>query len=173
VEVPKDWSMTATNIVASKYLHGKIGTPERETGVRQLITRVVETIRDWGLASGYFRTAEDAAVFHDELAHILIQQKAAFNSPVWFNVGCDRLEPESDAQNWHWNPELRQDAARRQDGDLECRPPGHHGVHRVQVQGRGQGVGAGEGRLRRLIARFGSLQLHLFPERQQLSAGDG
>src|SRR5438552_7796872 len=107
VEVPKDWSMTATNIVASKYLHGKIGTPERETGVRQLITRVAETIRDWGLASGYFRTAEDAAVFHDELAHILIQQKAAFNSPVWFNVGCDRLEPESDAQNWHWNPELR------------------------------------------------------------------
>src|SRR5437764_23704 len=107
VEVPKDWSMTATNIVASKYLHGTIGTPERETGVRQLITRVVETIRDWGLASGYFRTAEDAAIFHDELAHILIQQKAAFNSPVWFNVGCDRLEPESDAQNWHWNPELR------------------------------------------------------------------
>src|SRR5438270_5189026 len=107
VEVPKDWSMTATNIVASKYLHGKIGTPEREAGVRQLITRVAETIRDWGLANGYFRTAEDAAVFHDELAHILIQQKAAFNSPVWFNVGCDRLEPESDAQNWHWNPELR------------------------------------------------------------------
>src|SRR5438105_3740128 len=107
VEVPKDWSMTATNIVASKYLHGTIGTPERETGVRQLITRVAETIRDWGLASGYFRTAEDAAIFHDELAHILIQQKAAFNSPVWFNVGCDRLEPESDAQNWHWNPELR------------------------------------------------------------------
>src|SRR5438552_424786 len=107
VEVPKDWSMTATNIVASKYLHGKIGTPERETGVRQLITRVAETIRDWGLANGYFRTAEDAAIFHDELAHILIQQKAAFNSPVWFNVGCDRLEPESDAQNWHWNPELR------------------------------------------------------------------
>src|SRR5919109_2385080 len=107
VEVPKDWSMTATNIVASKYLHGKIGTPERETGVRQLITRVVETIRDWGLASGYFRSADDAAVFHDELAHILIQQKAAFNSPVWFNVGCDRLEPESDAQNWHWNPQLR------------------------------------------------------------------
>ena len=72
VEVPKDWSMTATNIVASKYLHGTIGTPERETGVRQLITRVAETIRDWGLANGYFRTAEDAAVFHDELAHILI-----------------------------------------------------------------------------------------------------
>jgi len=103
VEVPKDWSMTATNIVASKYLHGKIGTPERETGVRQLVTRVAETIRDWGLKDGYFRTPEDAATFHDELAHILVRQYAAFNSPVWFNVGCDRIEPNSDATNWHWN----------------------------------------------------------------------
>src|SRR5580704_7860350 len=59
VEVPKDWSMTATNIVASKYLHGKVGTPERETGVRQLVTRVAETIRNWGLAQGYFKTPED------------------------------------------------------------------------------------------------------------------
>src|SRR2546429_5013691 len=56
VEVPKDWSMTATNIVASKYLHGKLGTPQRETGVRQLVTRVAETIRDWGMAQGYFRS---------------------------------------------------------------------------------------------------------------------
>jgi ribonucleoside-diphosphate reductase alpha chain len=105
VEVPKDWSMTATNIVASKYLHGTIGTPERETGVRQLITRVAETIRDWGKSGGYFRSDEDAAAFHDELAHILVRQYAAFNSPVWFNVGCDRIEPTSDAQNWHWNPQ--------------------------------------------------------------------
>src|SRR5262249_27094229 len=107
VEVPKDWSMTATNIVASKYLHGKIGTPERESGVRALISRVAETIRDWGLAGGYFRSADDAATFHDELVHLLVQQKVAFNSPVWFNVGCDRLEPNSDATNWHWNPELQ------------------------------------------------------------------
>src|SRR6266403_559023 len=64
VETPKDWSMTATNIVASKYLHGKVGTPERETGVRQLVTRVAETIRDWGLAQGYFKTPEDGATFH-------------------------------------------------------------------------------------------------------------
>jgi ribonucleoside-diphosphate reductase alpha chain len=106
VEVPKDWSMTATNIVASKYLHGTIGTAERETGVRQLVLRVAETIRDWGKADGYFRSEEDAAVFHDELAHILLRQYAAFNSPVWFNVGCDRIEPKSDAQNWHWNHEL-------------------------------------------------------------------
>ncbi|MGC1436933.1 MAG: vitamin B12-dependent ribonucleotide reductase, partial [Terriglobales bacterium] len=104
VEVPKDWSMTATNIVASKYLHGTIGTPERESGVRALVTRVAETIRDWGLAQGYFKTPEDGATFHDELAHILIRQYAAFNSPVWFNVGCDRIEPDSDARNWHWNP---------------------------------------------------------------------
>jgi ribonucleoside-diphosphate reductase alpha chain len=103
VEVPKDWSMTATNIVASKYLHGKTGTPERETGVRQLVSRVAETIRDWGMNDGYFRSPEDAAVFHDELAFILLRQYAAFNSPVWFNVGCDRIEPNSDATNWHWN----------------------------------------------------------------------
>ena len=103
VEVPVDWSMTATNIVASKYLHGQLGTAERETGVRQLVGRVAETIRDWGLNGGYFATPEDAAVFHDELVHLLVTQKAAFNSPVWFNVGCDRLEPNSDAQNWHWN----------------------------------------------------------------------
>jgi len=108
VEVPKDWSMTATNIVASKYLHGKLGTPERETGVRQLVTRVAETIRDWGQAQGYFKTGDDATTFHDELVHILVRQYAAFNSPVWFNVGCDRIEPNSDARNWHWNPATQQ-----------------------------------------------------------------
>ncbi len=103
VEVPKDWSMTATNIVASKYLHGQVGTAERETGARQLITRVAETIRDWGKKDGYFRTEEDASTFHDELVHLLVRQHVAFNSPVWFNVGCDRIEPNSDATNWHWN----------------------------------------------------------------------
>ena len=104
VEVPKDWSMTATNIVASKYLHGTLGTDEREKGARQLIDRVADTIRDWGLAQGYFRTPEDGATFHAELTHILVRQYAAFNSPVWFNVGCDRIEPNSDGRNWHWNP---------------------------------------------------------------------
>ena len=108
VETPKDWSMTATNIVASKYLHGKVGTSERETGVRQLISRVAETIRDWGMTDGYFRSKEDAATFHDELAHLLLRQFVAFNSPVWFNVGCDRIEPKSDAQNWHWNKTTQQ-----------------------------------------------------------------
>ncbi len=104
VEVPADWSMTATNIVASKYLHGQLNTPERETGVRALITRVAESIRDWGIEGGYFASAADADTFYAELCHLLLNQKVAFNSPVWFNVGCDRLEPNSDAQNWHWNP---------------------------------------------------------------------
>jgi ribonucleoside-diphosphate reductase alpha chain len=108
VESPKDWSMTAINIVASKYLHGALNTPQRESGVRQLIQRVAETIRDWGWQQGYFASAEDRDSFHDELVHILVQQKASFNSPVWFNVGCDRLEPQSDAQNWHWNMETGQ-----------------------------------------------------------------
>ncbi len=106
VEVPTDWSVTATNIVASKYLHGQVGTPERESGVRDLISRVAESIRDWGKRDGYFASDEDAEIFFAELTHLLVNQKCAFNSPVWFNVGCDRLEPHSDAQNWHWDAEL-------------------------------------------------------------------
>ncbi len=108
VEVPVDWSMTATNIVASKYLHGQMNTPERESGVRALVARVAETITGWGRKGGYFASDEDAQAFHDDLTHLLVQQKVAFNSPVWFNVGCDRLEPNSDAQNWHWDPKTRE-----------------------------------------------------------------
>ena len=80
-----------------------------QTGVRQLVARVAESIRDWGLKDGYFRSADDATAFHDELVHLLIRQYAAFNSPVWFNVGCDRIEPNSDATNWHWNTATEQD----------------------------------------------------------------
>jgi len=104
VEIPADWSMTATNIVASKYLHGLLGTPARETGVRQLVGRVADTIAAWGKKGSYFSSDLDAKIFHDELTHMLLTQKAAFNSPVWFNVGCDKLEPESKGQNWHWDP---------------------------------------------------------------------
>ncbi|HWB98591.1 MAG TPA: vitamin B12-dependent ribonucleotide reductase, partial [Bryobacteraceae bacterium] len=87
VEVPVDWSQTATNIVASKYFYGKLGSPERETSVAQLIQRVVDSITDWGLKGGYFRTPEDGENFRAELAHLTLTQKACFNSPVWFNVG--------------------------------------------------------------------------------------
>ncbi|HXZ10942.1 MAG TPA: vitamin B12-dependent ribonucleotide reductase [Candidatus Sulfotelmatobacter sp.] len=87
VEVPKSWSQTATNIVASKYFHGKLNTPEREGSVRQLIGRVVDTIVRWGEEGGYFATTDARNIFRDELAHLLVEQKMAFNSPVWFNVG--------------------------------------------------------------------------------------
>ena len=87
VEVPVDWSQTATNIVASKYFYGKMGSPERETSVAQLVERVVNTITDWGHKDGYFRSAEDGENFRFELAHLMLAQKACFNSPVWFNVG--------------------------------------------------------------------------------------
>jgi ribonucleoside-diphosphate reductase alpha chain len=87
VEVPKSWSQTATNIVVSKYFRGKVGSPERETSVRQLVDRVAVTMSDWGRNGGYFQTAEDADTFQAELTHILVNQMAAFNSPVWFNVG--------------------------------------------------------------------------------------
>jgi len=89
VEVPKGWSMTATNIVASKYFHGTLGTPERESSVRQLIGRVATTITKWGLEGGYFTSQDDAHIFHGELAHLLVNQLMAFNSPVWFNCGCE------------------------------------------------------------------------------------
>jgi ribonucleoside-diphosphate reductase alpha chain len=87
IEVPADWSQTATNIVASKYFHGKLGSPERESSVAQLVERVVDTIAGWGRHDGYFRGEEDAENFRAELAHLMLTQKACFNSPVWFNVG--------------------------------------------------------------------------------------
>ena len=90
VEIPKDWSQTATNIVASKYFHGKQGTPERETSVRQLIGRVADNIAQWGADSEFFASDEDREVFRDELTFMLLHQMVAFNSPVWFNVGTMR-----------------------------------------------------------------------------------
>jgi ribonucleoside-diphosphate reductase alpha chain len=87
VEVPKSWSQTATNIVTSKYFHGKPGTPEREGSVRQLISRVVNTIVCWGHEGGYFANEGSRDAFKDELTHLLVEQKMSFNSPVWFNVG--------------------------------------------------------------------------------------
>ncbi|MGO9971105.1 MAG: vitamin B12-dependent ribonucleotide reductase [Bryobacteraceae bacterium] len=87
VVVPADWSQTATNIVASKYFYGKLGSPERETSVAQLVERVVDNIAGWGNRDGYFKTPEDGENFRAELAHLMLTQKACFNSPVWFNVG--------------------------------------------------------------------------------------
>jgi ribonucleoside-diphosphate reductase alpha chain len=96
VEVPSTWSQTATNIVASKYFRGQLTSPERERSVKALITRVVDAIRGWAETQAYFATAEDLQTFSDELTHLLVQQKAAFNSPVWFNVGIEK-RPQASA----------------------------------------------------------------------------
>jgi ribonucleoside-diphosphate reductase alpha chain len=96
VEAPKSWSQTATNIVASKYFHGKMDTPERENSVRQLIGRVVDTIVTWGERGGYFDSPASRDTFRDELTHLLVQQKVSFNSPVWFNVGV-QAKPQCSA----------------------------------------------------------------------------
>ncbi len=98
VEIPKSWTQLATNVVVSKYFRGHIGTPQRERSVRQLIGRVADTMANWGRAMDYFATEEDAQTFQDELTHILLHQKAAFNSPVWFNVGLpDQPRPQGSA----------------------------------------------------------------------------
>jgi ribonucleoside-diphosphate reductase alpha chain len=89
VEVPKSWSQTATNIVVQKYFHGRAGSPERESSVRQLIGRVANTITGYGEKGGYFKTSADRDAFNDELTAILVNQVASFNSPVWFNVGIE------------------------------------------------------------------------------------
>ena len=87
VEIPKSWSQLATNVVVSKYFRGHVGTLEREYSIKQLIGRVADKILDWGKQGSYFATDEDADAFHDELRYILLHQMAAFNSPVWFNLG--------------------------------------------------------------------------------------
>ncbi len=89
VEFPRGWSQTATNVVVQKYFRGPLGTPQRESSVKQMIGRVADTIYGWGKAGGYFKTTADAVAFRDELVHLLLHQKMAFNSPVWFNVGVE------------------------------------------------------------------------------------
>jgi ribonucleoside-diphosphate reductase alpha chain len=89
VEFPKSWSQNATNIVAQKYFRGQIGSPERESSVKQMVGRVAGTISNWGREGGYFASPGDAEAFEAELTSILLNQKAAFNSPVWFNVGFE------------------------------------------------------------------------------------
>src|SRR3954453_3937300 len=99
VEIPADWWRKATNIVASKYFHGKLGAPDRERSVADLVHRVVDTIADWGKKGKYFRTDQDGENFRNELAHLMLTQKACFNSPVWFNVGVK----EGRGYGWYWD----------------------------------------------------------------------
>ncbi len=97
VEFPADWSLNATNIVAQKYFRGTLGTPEREGSLRQVIDRVVDTITEWGQRDGYFLDATEAEAFRDELKHLVVTQKAAFNSPVWFNIGVAGVPQQASA----------------------------------------------------------------------------
>src|SRR6202046_2863269 len=96
VEFPKSWSQNATNIVAQKYFRGRVGSPEREGSVKQMIGRVAGTIAGWGREGGYFASEDDAEAFEMELTAILLNQKAAFNSRVWFNVGFEE-QPQCSA----------------------------------------------------------------------------
>jgi ribonucleoside-diphosphate reductase alpha chain len=96
VEFPVSWSQNATNIVAQKYFRGRLDSPERESSVKQMIGRVAGTIAAWGREGGYFASDDDAQTFEDELTHILLHQMAAFNSPVWFNVGFEE-QPQCSA----------------------------------------------------------------------------
>jgi ribonucleoside-diphosphate reductase alpha chain len=89
VEIPKTWSMTATNVVVSKYFHGQIGSVNREKSVKQLVDRVARTITEWGRQGGYFYSDEDTETFYHELCYLLVNQHFAFNSPVWFNCGIE------------------------------------------------------------------------------------
>ncbi|MEM9613324.1 MAG: vitamin B12-dependent ribonucleotide reductase [Actinomycetota bacterium] len=96
VEVPSTWSVNATNILAQKYFRGTLGTPERETSLRNVADRVVNTITQWGIEGGYFDAGE-AETFADELRYLIIHQKGAFNSPVWFNIGVEGVPQQASA----------------------------------------------------------------------------
>ncbi len=97
VEVPSTWSFNATNILAQKYFRGTLGTPERETSLKQVVDRIVDTVTTWGIDSDYFVDDEEAETFRAELKHLLITQKAAFNSPVWFNIGVKGVPQQGSA----------------------------------------------------------------------------
>jgi ribonucleoside-diphosphate reductase alpha chain len=96
-EVPAFWSQMATNVVVSKYFRGPLGTPRREVSVRQMISRVVDTITGWGREGAYFATEADAEAYSDELCHLILHQKMSFNSPVWFNLGVPGRTPQASA----------------------------------------------------------------------------
>src|SRR6201986_1408173 len=97
VEFPVSWSQNATNIVAQKYFRGTLGTPEREQSLRQGIDRVADMIKAWGVKDGYFTDEAEGAAFRNELNAILVTQRAAFNSPVWFNIGVKGVPQQGSA----------------------------------------------------------------------------
>ena len=97
VEVPVSWSLNASNILAQKYFRGTLGTPERETSLRQVVDRVVDTITTWGIEGDYFADDSEADAFSDELKYLIVSQRMAFNSPVWFNLGVAGVPQQASA----------------------------------------------------------------------------
>jgi ribonucleoside-diphosphate reductase alpha chain len=97
VEVPSSWSLNATNILAQKYFRGPLGSPEREGSLRQVVDRVAGAIADWGLRDGYFVDGDEADAFAAELRYLIVTQRAAFNSPVWFNIGVPGVPQQASA----------------------------------------------------------------------------
>ncbi len=136
-EFPKTWSQLATNVVASKYFYGELGTPQRERSVRQLIHRVCRTIADWGIADGYFASPQDGENFYRELVWLCLHQCASFNSPVWFNVGLyHQYGVKGTACSWAWDPASQ--SVRQPENPLRVSPgigvlypecAGHDGRH--------------------------------------------
>src|SRR5580700_10673940 len=103
VEVPSGWSVNATNILAQKYFRGTLGTPEREWSLKQVADRVVGTIVAWGKKDGYFSDKQEAEAFEAELKWLIIHQRAAFNSPVWFNIGVAGVPQQASACQPYWS----------------------------------------------------------------------
>jgi len=97
IEVPKAWSINATNILAQKYFRGGLGTPARESSLRQVVDRVVDTVTAWGIEGAYFTNDDEADTFRDELKFLVVSQRAAFNSPVWFNIGVEGVPQQASA----------------------------------------------------------------------------
>ncbi|MFW6132768.1 MAG: vitamin B12-dependent ribonucleotide reductase, partial [Planctomycetota bacterium] len=111
VEVPADWSKLATDVVVSKYFYGEVGTDQREKSVKELIHRVTRTIADWGREDGVFASDEDSERFYEELTWLCVNQHAAFNSPVWFNVGLFHQRGVAGSEgNYHWDPKTAKPA---------------------------------------------------------------
>ena len=157
VEFPVAWSLNATNIVAQKYFRGTLGTPEREVSLRQVIDRVADTITAWGRDGGYFVDDTEAEAFRDELKHLLVTQKAAFNSPVWFNIGVKGVPQQASAcfilsvddsmdsiLNWY-----REEGIIFKGGSGSGREPLPHPVVVGAAEGRRHGLGPGQLHARR------------------------
>ncbi len=157
VEVPESWSVNATNILAQKYFRGTLGTEEREWSLRQVADRVADTLTAWGIKDGYFVDDEEALVFNHELKYLIIHQRAAFNSPVWFNIGVPGRAPAGlgllhPGRRGHdgLDPQLVHRGGRHLQGRLgRRRQPVAHPLVARAAQGRRHGVGPGQLHARR------------------------